>query len=102
MAELTEVEIQDLRKDIGDGGAKPRLAHRELQRAYTLAEGDHDTTRVIALRWLLAKCVPKTPEFEQTERLLELWMKQAGMDGGKISIGALDLGIDQEDVGEWG
>lgn len=101
MADLTAAQIQHLRKDIADAGTKTKLSPDELQQAFDLAEDDLDVTRVICLQWLFAMALPKTPEFNQYERLLAYWTKRAGMQGGELKAGLIDLGIDTDEESEW-
>ena len=104
MATLTEPQQHDLRKDIADAKPTPKLSPDELNRAYTLAGGtsdDLDATRVICLRWLLAMAIPDTDEFDQYERLLKVWEKAAGMEGGPLRTGLINLGIDTPEESEW-
>ena len=97
---LTETELHDLRRDIGDAQAKPRLSPDQLQRAFVLAKEDADVTRVIALRWLLGMIDSEHPDYKRTQDLLELWLKQANMTGGSLRTGVIDLGLESQES-EW-
>jgi hypothetical protein len=57
MAELTSDQLTDLRGDIGDTGDPPAFTDTELQRLFTRAEEDYDTTVLLALRQLLGNAI---------------------------------------------
>ncbi len=53
MGELSSDELTDLRGDIGDTGTAQAFADDELQRLFTRAGEDYETTVLLALRQLL-------------------------------------------------
>lgn len=101
MADMTEAQVRHLRKDIADADAKPYLSYDELQEAFDLAEEDLDATRVIALRWMLGRVEPGSKRYQQVKDLLAVWEKAAGMEGGPLRTGVINLGIDQPEESEW-
>lgn len=53
MGELSSDELTDLRGDIGDTGTAQAFTDEELQRLFTRAGEDYDTTVLLTLRQLL-------------------------------------------------
>ena len=108
---LTTDELLDLRGDIGDTGATPVFTDAELQRLYTRSGDTYAGTVVYALRQLLVNAakftdytVGQTSEkksqiFTQLRAMLTGWENIAGVGGGQLQIGTLDLGIDDDTDG---
>jgi hypothetical protein len=80
-----------------------------LNRLWTRAEEDYNTTVVYALRQLLADDrlltvytigvdgLNKQKVFENTQALLKIWEKIAGLDMGELSSGTISTDIDYPD-----
>lgn len=104
---LTSDELTDLRGDIGDTGASAVFSDAELQRLYTRAT-TYEGTVVYALRQLLVNAArfndytvgqtseKKSQVFAQLKAMLAGWENIAGMGGGQLQTGTLDLGIDDD------
>ncbi len=79
----------------------------ELQRFYARAGEDYDKAVVIGLRQILAQAAKffaytvgqttyqKQQVREGLEKLLDRWERLAGVSGGLLSVGEIDLGIDE-------
>lgn len=92
---LTQTEIKQFRRDIGDTSQPPDLCDQDIQDVYDQA-GDNGCAKVYALAQRLAKAVPKTPKFEQIQTLLVLRQSLDGCAGGPIRSGTISLGLDSE------
>lgn len=96
------------------GGTSPAIrvgvhvifSDTQLNRNFERAQGDYDLAVVITLRQMLAKAAKiaaytigadvlyKQKIFDNTEKLLLIWEKLAGVDGGSVSTGTMSLGLD--------
>ena len=108
---LTADELLDLRGDIGDAGTVEVFSDAELQRFYTRAGDTYAGAVVYALRQLLMNAAKfsdytvgqtsekKSQVFSQLRTMLAGWENIAGMGGGQLQTGTLDLGIDDDTDG---
>ena len=106
-----------IRNQIGDSSASPLVTDVDLNYYYdnrvTASDSNEklDQTIVWSLRQLKAKLqgyvsethgetgVTKAAQqhFEHVCTNLDSWEKRMGMSGGKVTIGTINLGIDEED-----
>jgi hypothetical protein len=93
---LSHNDVLDIREDCGDTLRPPLLGYSEIQRIHDLRGGeDRDVTVVYCLRRMLAKrsLLPSTESalFDQTERLLNIWLQITGIEGGSLEVGYITL-----------
>lgn len=108
-AALTDEQVYDLRGDMGDTWTIPIFAPEDVQRFYDRADGDYDRAVVYGLRRLVADpqlyfkhAKDMTEEEKQgtwnrLHQLLADWERRAGMQGGELKAGGIDLGIDTDE-----
>lgn len=109
MAELTTEQLADLQADLGITDDETVFTDEELNRLFTRADEDYDTTKAYALRQLWtsaakftkytqnASSEDKTSIFKQLGEVLAHAEAQAGLSGGKLSMGNLDLNFLEDD-----
>jgi hypothetical protein len=107
---LTVDQLTDLQADLGITTDQLVFTDAALNRLYTRAAGDYDATVVYALRQLrqqAAKGIQYTigqtsfsrqQWFDHLTVLLKEAEARAGMGGGTLSAGVIDLEIDSEDA----
>lgn len=115
---LTPADIKDFREDINDDPVEPdkrMFTDERLQHFYTVAEKFEDdlpNTRALARVYAWEKIVAAmVPEVDYTMTLirearnqahdhavgrLEYWRGEAGLGGGQLLVGMVDLGIDED------
>lgn len=103
MATLSHHDVIDIREDCGDTFRPPMLGYLEIQRMHDLRGGEsRDVTVVYCLRRILAKRAilveVDSAIFEQTLKLLDIWLQITGLSGGYLEVGELILRDFSEDV----
>lgn len=109
MAELTAEQLADLQADIGITNDQAVFTDAELHRLFTRADEDYNTTVAYALRQLwrsAAKFASYTQNASREEKnqifknLGELVFhaeKEAGLSGGVLTMGTIDLNFLEDD-----
>lgn len=104
MATLTADELADIRLVVGDGCEK--YSNDQIQAWYDAAGSDLPTTYVTILQrmWSAAKAATLTlnsgiqtlsrAQVDVLKERLDYWERKAGISGGTITVGTLNLGID--------
>jgi hypothetical protein len=108
---LTTDQIADIRGDMGTANsANPVPNNADLDRLYNRAEGDYNLTVVYALRQLWAyehrsatyvigvDSLNKQKIFDNLEKMIKMWERIAGVQGGTMSAGVIDLGLDIDEA----
>lgn len=110
MATLNNDQLADLQGDLGIRDDEAVFTNAELNRLYTRAGGDYETTVAYAYRQLWATALKftkytqgrssedKTAIRDALKDATLYWENKAGIAGGKLSSGTIDLGLDQEDT----
>lgn len=105
---LTSDQLNDLQSDLGITDDESVFTDAELNRLYTRAGEDYDLTVVYALRQLRAQAAKFTKYtqnasseerqqiFDHLSVMLAGAEKNAGVSGGKITVGLIDLDLDAD------
>ncbi len=100
---LSDDQITDLRADLGIQSAGAVFTDAELDRLYTRADGDYDLAVVYAIDQLLMDAAKfndytagsssekKSQVFAQLKDVRTLWAERAGVVGGVMRAGVIDL-----------
>lgn len=111
MAVLTPDEIEAIRLDIGDGCNT--ITDAQIQLAWDDADGDKCTAYARIAWWIYVKAKPQTIMLTNGGEAISTalirayrdrydeWAACAGLAGGTLSVGTLNLGIDQPCPDEW-
>jgi hypothetical protein len=112
MATLTAAQLAIFRAQSGDTNSTD-VSDLQVQACYDAAVSDDALTMVYILRQRLGKAVDEitftggdggtrqgNQKYEQIERLLKYWEQVAGVSGGALIIGRIDLDIDADDSNE--
>lgn len=108
MATLTSTQLGDLQADLGIGADEAVFTDAELNRLFTRADGSLDKTTAFAYRQLWSNSLKfadytqgrssekKSQIREGLKDALAYWEGKAGIAGGTLSVGSMNLGLDQE------
>lgn len=111
MATLTADEIAIIRLDIGDGCST--ITDPQIQAAWDAAGGDKCKAYAQIAWWLLVKQKPDTfnltnggtavgtATIRAYQARYDHWADCAGIGGGTLTAGSLNLGIDARPTDEW-
>lgn len=103
MAALTSELRRDLQADLGIGDDQDIFTNSELDRLYTRAAADYDLTVVYALDQIMVDAAKlndyragsssesKSQVFEHLQAMRTLWADRAGVCGGRLTAGVVDL-----------
>jgi hypothetical protein len=109
MATLTADQLADLQADIGITDDESVFTDTELDRLFTRADEDYPTTVAYALRQLWrsaakfanytqnASSEEKGTIFKNLGELVAHAEKEAGLSGGKLTMGSIDLNFLEDD-----
>lgn len=109
MATLNTADEEWLRDITGntDSDQPDQLTQSQLNAEYTRAGGDLEVTVVYVLRRLLGlarkwtdhsgetRSESRSQRWEHLKELLEIWERKTGLAGGRLSIGMMNLGLDE-------
>lgn len=109
MATLSAEALADLQGDLGIAADEAIFTDDELNRLYTRASGNLDTTRAYAYRQLWANALKltkytqgrssedRTVIRDALKDAMVYWEAKAGIAGGTLSFGSIKTGLDQVD-----
>lgn len=110
VAALTNDEKEYIRSMAGDSCTTPTIGDALLEKFWQRTDGSECKTIVYLLRALIADAQTKydqgnrqSGEYQsrnqvarEMRKTLADWERRCGMSGGALSVGVMDLGIDQE------
>ena len=109
MATLTSDQLSDMQADLGISNDESVFTDAELNRLFTRADSDYETTVAYAYRQLWANALKftkytqgrssedRTAIRDALKDAMSYWEQKAGIAGGKLSFGTIKLGLDQVD-----
>lgn len=100
---LSADQLADFQADLGISSDESVFTDAELNRLYTRAEDDYDTAVALGIRQLMMDAAKlnnytvgssseqKAQVFDHLKAMWEMWSKAAGIGGGALQAGVLDL-----------
>ena len=103
MATLSADQLGDLYGDLGIGSDGAVFTDTELHRLYTRADGDYDLAVVYGVEQIMMDAAKfndytagsstekKSQVFAQLKEMRGIWAARAGVSGGTLQAGVVDL-----------